>query len=389
MPVLCDGAEQVEGWRTVQVSVAMATWQGERFLPEQLASLLDQTRLPDEMVVIDDASTDGTREVLEAFRAIAPFPVVIVTTPNRQGSTPAFARAIAAATGDIIALADQDDIWLPHKLAHLEAIFERDPATTFAFSDATLIDDAGEATEATMWQVRRFTPELQERVRAHPFTEIAHRFLATGCTIAFRRELRSVLLPFPTGFSSTIDPMVHDRWLSIVLSGAGRVAVVDEPLVAYRIHVDQQIGLNSISVALPLFQRYLRRLRAPRTDTDSPRVYQLTHLVEARSRLISKGLVGGAALEEIDAVIAHQSRRCHPAPSRIRRVAPIAAELIRGNYHRYSRGWSSALIDLTERAPRSRRERHDLVRRDDPPLEEPAEPRIEPPRRSTSCSAPH
>lgn len=333
----------------MRFSVVMATWQGERYLPKQLATLRGQTRLPDELIVVDDGSEDGTLEILEDFAASAPFPVEIVRSEVRSGSTTAFGVGIARATGDLIALADQDDLWLPQKLARLESVFLENPGTTFAFSDALLIDEGDIADTTTMWQVRKFTPALQDKVRARPFAEIAHRFLATGCTIAFRADLRDVVLPFPTDLSTSIPAMIHDRWISIVLSGIGTVAVINEPLVAYRVHASQQVGLTNISATKPPMQRYLGRLLTRRRDVGSPRLYQLAHLVEARDRLVASGLAGEPALAEIDAVIRHQSWRCQMKARHLARVVPIARELALGRYHQYSRGWSSAVLDLLER----------------------------------------
>ena len=333
----------------VRLSIVLATWQGERYLLKQLTSFLGQTRLPDELVVVDDASEDRTLAILEEFASVAPFRVQIIRNEVRQGSTVAFGTGLAAATGEIVAFADQDDLWLPQKLARLEAPFIEDPSTTFAFSDALVIDENDVADSTTMWQVRRFGADLQERVRTAPFSELAHRFLATGCTIAFRADLREALLPFPTGMSDTIPPMIHDRWLSIVLSGIGAVAVIDEPLVAYRVHTAQQIGLANISASKPPLQRYLGRLLTKREDRRSPRHYQLAHLVEARRRLADLGLAGEHALAEIDAVIRHQTLRCNMAERHTARIVPIIRELVLGRYHQYSRGWSSAAFDLLER----------------------------------------
>lgn len=347
----------------LRFSVVMATWQGERFLPKQLASLLGQTRLPDELIVVDDRSEDRTLEIIDAFAASSPFPVHLIRSEVRRGSTVAFGIGIAAAAGDLIALADQDDLWLPQKLARLEAAFLENPTTTFAFSDALVIDENDVADTTSMWQVRKFTPALQERVRARPFAEIAHRFLATGCTIAFRADLRDVVLPFPTNLSTSIPAMIHDRWLSIVLSGIGSVAVVDEPLVAYRVHATQQVGLSNISAAKPPVQRYLGRLLTRRREEGSPRLYQLAHLIEARQRLAASDLASEASLAEIDAVIRHQSWRCQMKPRHLARLVPIARELALGHYHEYSRGWSSAVFDLVERHDLSAPDSRPAVRR--------------------------
>jgi glycosyltransferase involved in cell wall biosynthesis len=324
----------------------MATWQGERFLPRQLASILGQTRLPDELVVVDDASFDASPEIVKSFAETAPFDVRLIRSDVQRGSTRSFGTGIEAATGDLIMLADQDDLWLPQKVARLEAVFQGSSGTTFAFTDALLIDEDDVAAPQTLWQSRRFSPALQAQVRRHPFRQLSHRFLATGCTMAFRADLARVVLPFPESVDEHADAMLHDRWISIVLSAPGHVAVVPEPLVAYRIHSSQQVGLANATTSQPPLRRYARRLALPQTTARNVRRYQLRHLHEARDRLEAAGVLDQATLADVDAVIAHQHLRCEMAGTRRSRLAPIGRELLQGNYREYSRGLSSAFIDL-------------------------------------------
>lgn len=331
----------------MHISVAMATWQGSRYLPAQLATIAGQLRPPDEVVIVDDASDDDTPEIVERFAEDAPFKVVRHRFDYRQGSTAAFQYAIEEASGDVIALADQDDLWMPQKLARLEAVFRDRPDTAFAFTDAHLIDDADVLQPETMWQVRRFSPTLQERVRRHPFAELAHRWLATGCTIAFRSDLRAVLLPFPTDVSDLFPPMIHDRWLSLVLSGVGPVAVVDEPLVAYRIHPAQQVGLANV-VGMSPVTRHLRKLVIHRPEAQATREYQLAHLREVHHRLVRFEAAGGARTSEVEGSISHLQARVELPRNRIARWRPVVRELVLGRYHRYSRGWRSAAVDLVK-----------------------------------------
>src|SRR5258706_6945784 len=97
-------------------SVAMCTCNGAAYLADQLESIAAQSRLPDELVVRDDASVDDTPAVIQAFAARAPFPVRFERNADRLGSTRNFDGAIAACTGDLIALSDQDDVWHQDKV---------------------------------------------------------------------------------------------------------------------------------------------------------------------------------------------------------------------------------------------------------------------------------
>ena len=134
------------------ISIAMCTYNGARQLREQLDSIAAQSRCPDELVVCDDCSTDATRAILSEFSASAPFPVRLHFNEQNLGSTKNFERAIDHCLGDLIALCDQDDVWLPGKLVALEAEFDRAPNVGLIFTDAEVIDEAGKPTGYTLWQ---------------------------------------------------------------------------------------------------------------------------------------------------------------------------------------------------------------------------------------------
>ena len=125
----------------MKISVAMCTFNGASFVRDQLDSMLRQTRTPDELVICDDRSEDDTVAILEAWRQAAPFPVTIEVNPERLGSTGNFAKAIAMCGGDVIALSDQDDVWLDHKLAEAESAFSSNADLGLWFTDALLVDE--------------------------------------------------------------------------------------------------------------------------------------------------------------------------------------------------------------------------------------------------------
>ena len=108
----------------MKVSIALCTYNGENFLEEQLSSIGQQTRLPDELIISDDDSTDSTVQIAEKFAAIAPFSVKISINTKRLGSTKNFERAISQCSGDIIFLSDQDDYWNPKKINLIVRVLE-------------------------------------------------------------------------------------------------------------------------------------------------------------------------------------------------------------------------------------------------------------------------
>ena len=123
------------------ISIALCTYNGEKFLQAQLDSIEQQTLLPDELVVCDDCSSDGTIDILEKFRKRASFPVHIHPNKINLGSTQNFEKTIRLCTGDIIALSDQDDVWRPNKLERLKDALQANPDAGYVFSDAELVDE--------------------------------------------------------------------------------------------------------------------------------------------------------------------------------------------------------------------------------------------------------
>ena len=105
------------------LSVAMCTYNGEAYLPEQLISIAAQTRQPDELVICDDCSSDGTVEIVKEFASHAPLVVRLLQNNENLGSTKNFAKAFGNCRFDVIAPSDQDDFWYPDKLQSMEEVF--------------------------------------------------------------------------------------------------------------------------------------------------------------------------------------------------------------------------------------------------------------------------
>ncbi|HLL30471.1 MAG TPA: glycosyltransferase family 2 protein [Allosphingosinicella sp.] len=202
---------------TPSISVAMATWNGAAYLPEQLDSLAKQELLPSELVVRDDGSTDSTLEVLAQFAERAPFAVHVSSNPRNLGVRSTFEKAISLCIGDIIFLCDQDDYWAPEKIRRVVETFERDARTMVVLNDKRIADERLNPSAATvLGNMRRAgTPDIS--------------FIA-GCCSAYRREWLPVALPIPS------DLPYHDWWIAALAHQLGVSHILDEPLQLYRRH---------------------------------------------------------------------------------------------------------------------------------------------------------
>ncbi len=218
-----------------RISVALCTFNGERFLSDQLESIAKQTRLPDEMVVCDDRSTDRTLAILHDFAASAAYPIKIFQNGQNLGFTANFEGAIRRCTGDLIALSDQDDVWYPTRLERSEKEFLDHPQAGLVFSDANLIDEHNRLLGQTSWQRLGFDNNQRNALLAGRFVLLAKHRFATGATMMFRAGLRDRFLPFGAGW-------IHDEWMVMIVAAFSDLRPIQEPLIRYRTHDSQQVG---------------------------------------------------------------------------------------------------------------------------------------------------
>ena len=328
--------------RDPSLSVALCTYNGARHLPEQLESLAAQTCPPAEVVVCDDRSTDGTADIVRDFAARAPFPVRLTVNPRNLGSTRNFEEAIRRCRGEVIALCDQDDVWLPHKLARMAEVFAARPRVGLVFSDAAVVDEALRSVGHGLWDSFGFTPRMRRRVRrGGAFELLMGRNLVTGATMAFRTAFRDAALPVPEGTGR-----IHDGWIALVVAALAEVALLEEPLVLYRQHSAQQVGAGvPAEWEKPLGEKVrLSRRAAPAGYRE-----QAAALERLRACLAERAGSAAAALPRVDAKLANLRARA-AMPRRLpARVPRVARELLSGRYHRYAEGVFSAARDLLVR----------------------------------------
>jgi len=319
-------------------SVALCTCNGAAYLPDQLASIAAQTRPPDEIVVRDDASLDDTPAVIETFAARAPFPVTFERNATRLGSTRNFDAAIAACTGDLIALSDQDDVWRPDKLDGIEQRFRESPGVGLVFSDAELIDGASSPIRARLWARIGFDRRRQRFWRNRSaLTALVPGRIVTGATMAFRSTFRALVLPTPDG----IAPMIHDGWIALAIAAVAGVAFIEEPLVAYRQHDAQQIGAPGASRA----QRLGLIESATHVNAYSMHAASLGALCERLAAGLG-GPQGVLAVPRIRTILRHFDLRANLPSRRLDRLPLVFRELTSRRYHDYGNGVRSAIKDL-------------------------------------------
>lgn len=246
----------------------MATYNGARYIQEQLQSFVDQTRLPDELIITDDGSTDHTEAIVRDFAKSAPFAVEFHRNEKNLGYCGNFNGALMKTTGDLVFLSDQDDVWFPEKIQHMLMVAELNPQAMVVMNDAALTD--GDLSEVGLTKIGQ--------MRSAGF---GMESFVMGCCCAVRREFLDLVLPIPEGYRS------HDNWLVAIANGLNARTIEFQVLQYYRRHGsnESQFIVNR-TTKLTRLDRLLESLRRVRR-TDDP---EMAQMYINQSRIFATGL---------------------------------------------------------------------------------------------------
>lgn len=312
------------------IEVVLCTYNGAAYLQEQIDSILSQTRSPTRLSIYDDASTDGTCDIVHSIMrgTTGGIEVVLSVNPVNLGYARNFEQAIRKSRCDFVALCDQDDIWHPDKLDTLMAAFDAD--TGVVFSNALLVDAQGTSLDHTLWEVIRLT---ERRKAAFAHREAARRLLlqqnyVTGAALMMRRSLVAALPPFPAGAP-------HDYWLALVAAEVSALRPVDQPLYRYRQHASNAIGQKPAGT----LRRVVNAIQASRgryeKELETYRQLALALQGHADLRLAGQGIQDKAAFLQC---------RLRAVGSGWRGWTPLARLLFAGDYRRFCRTGAAMFI---------------------------------------------
>lgn len=344
--------KSVEAVRVAQViasdvSVAMCTFNGTRFVGAQLASIFAQSEVPAEIVIVDDGSTDDTvaivkRTVAELAAATPLYTKVdvrVLQNPSSLGVTANFEKAISATTKDVIFLCDQDDVWHADRVAVQRA--QLNAGATVSFGDARLVDASGEPLGHSLFEALAVrADELAGVLGSSPLSTLIRRNIVTGATVAFRRELFEAARPFPLAW-------VHDEWLVMVAAIRHLGFGVTEALVDYRQHGANEIGVRKRTLGIKL-----RRLLAPGADRNVRLLARASALAERGAGVGATGLGAGRREASDDdekliaAAVRHQQRRSTYPRNRLIRWMFVVPEILSRRYFVVSNGVQDILRDI-------------------------------------------
>ncbi|GAB3944236.1 glycosyltransferase family 2 protein [Spirosoma harenae] len=197
------------------VSVCIATYNGSAFIERQLSSILAQLDSGDEVIISDDGSTDNTVAIITNF---ADPRIKLLINKNRHGPIGNFENTLQHTSGQLIFLSDQDDIWLPNKVAVIRSLLEK---YDLVLSNCEVVDQSGKVLHPSFFQTRGSKPGFWMNLYRNSYM---------GCCMAFRRNVLAYSLPFPKRIH------MHDWWIGLLVEAKGRVTFYEEPLIQYVRH---------------------------------------------------------------------------------------------------------------------------------------------------------
>ena len=316
----------------------MATYNGEKFLEQQLQSLSKQTLLPAELVICDDTSSDATPEIIKRFSETAPFPVKLVVNEQRLGWRKNFLKAASLCSSEYIAFCDQDDIWLPEKLATVQLHLEKDRPVFLQHGYRT-IDGAGALLSGPM------TYEYLKRggpwVHSYGLNQVFHRSILEFFDLW---ELSADQIHLH-------EKMAHDEFVSFLASLLGKVVTINDVLLHYRQHGNNVVGFVPLN-RYGGFARSLSRIFVRIRDREAgvqKRDYVLSALRVRFGAATARQTMGEKVMSRLPADRAQEVQRkiryyqsylrylsarllTYEQPNRAQRAAAMLSAIVSGRY---------------------------------------------------------
>lgn len=246
------------------IAILMATYNGERYLAEQIDSLLVQDCQDWHLYVHDDGSKDGTVSVIKDYIKKHPEKITLLDYPPQGGPCRNFLSMLERVEAPYYMFCDQDDVWLPEKISQsLEAMTHEESATSHKgvviFTDLNIVDEHLNVTFNSMWEYSGLYPQYIQT-----FSDAGgHTVLATGCTMLFNQQAKEACLRFDSNRA-----VMHDIWLCLcTLSQGGILHGINQPLVLYRQHGNNCLGSGTTDVSsINLMYRLLNIRRIIRSN---------------------------------------------------------------------------------------------------------------------------
>ena len=309
-----------------KISIAIAAYNGGKYIAEQLASLLAQTRLPDEIIICDDSADELTFQAVQKF---LPCNIIrYIKNPEPLGVSRNFEKALSLTSSEYIFLCDQDDVWLPGKIESLAAVLDKNKDIDGVFCNSILVDEKLEPLDKTLWELRNFTPAMQKMLAGGNALEVfCRRVVCSGHNIAVRRRALEYIMPFPE-----LAPFYPDTWIALAVALNSNMQMCNELLTLYRIH-----DSNRSNPAGNLWQS----ARRSRNNSAAARNSMLAEELLQRSKAADP-----ARRKMVENFALHHRNRSLYSKNIFVRTGQMFIELCTFRYSKYSNGWRTFAADM-------------------------------------------
>ena len=222
------------------IDILMATYNGEKYLEEQIESILNQTYKNIRLIISDDESKDGTRKILEEYEK-KDNRIKVFYQENNLGYVKNFEFLLKQVENDIFMLSDQDDVWLPEKVEKSYKILQEQNAD-LAFGDLEVVDENLKTLYPSFNDFMKLSRKIKKYINSYKVNYLY--CCVTGCTAILRKKWISKIIPIPEDSKH----LIHDHWIGIIVGvNNGKMAYIPEKYIKYRQHGKNQVGTEKIS----------------------------------------------------------------------------------------------------------------------------------------------
>lgn len=215
-----------------KVDILLATYNGEKYIREQIDSILNQTYKEFRLLISDDGSTDGTRDILNEYKA-KDDRIEIFMQEENLGVVKNFEFLLKKVEAKYYMFSDQDDIWKDEKIE--KSLNKIEEGFDLVYSDLEVVDENLNVTYESYWKLKGIYKKIK---KYNNFESLYLNNFITGCTVISKKELIDSFMPLP----NISKFVLHDYWISLIISQNGKIAYIEEPLIKYRQHKNNKVG---------------------------------------------------------------------------------------------------------------------------------------------------
>lgn len=245
----------------MKISVAICTYNGEKYIEEQLNSIIRQSRSVDEIIVGDDGSSDRTVELINRILSVSGIHYEVIVNEKGLGVAKNFYNVMQKCSGDIIITADQDDYWIQHKVEIIERFFLENKDCHLVFSDA-IVTNENLNPIGRLWDAVNFTKAKRRQFKQKQYYKVLlSNNVITGAAMGIRKSLLVRCLPLVKD-----NDMLHDYWFALNAPIYGHIGMIDTPLLLYRQHGDNVVGVKNNSISMKI-GRWIEEAKKGQNDS--------------------------------------------------------------------------------------------------------------------------